>query len=156
MFKSKIALFFISTMMLGTPLFAQIPDSQPAQVKEVSDADLRKFAQAYQEIQAENQKAQGEMRTAIEKEGLDPQRYNEIQQIVQNPDSTVDVPKEEMAKHEKASEELNKIQSKFQTKMEATINKNGLTMVRFNEVFASIQNNPALQQKVQNILAENQ
>lgn len=50
-----------------------------AQEKQVTDAELGQFADAYIKVQIQNQEAQKEMMVIIEGEGLEVQRFTVIQ-----------------------------------------------------------------------------
>lgn len=155
MFKTrKIAGLSVALMLIGAPLMAQTSAApqQEQQTTEIADADLQKFADAYTEIQLENKNAQEQMVAIVEEEGLDVQRFGEIQQASMDPNSTLEVSDEEKAKHESANKKLKKVQDGFKQKVEGIIVSNGLTMDRFDQIFAAIQNDKELQQKVQGML----
>ena len=145
-----------------TSIFAQTPAEtqenteetlrEEIQTETVSDADLKKFTDAYREIQDENQKAQERLVAIIEKEGLDVNRFSEIHQASLDPNSELEVSEDEMAKHDKANMQLEKMQSGFQQKMESIVKGKGLTMERFDAIFQAVQSDPSLQQKVQDLM----
>ena len=150
--KIKAVLFL--TLIAAAPLFGQVPaDAQKAQEQtQVSDADLKKFTNAYQEIQTENQNAQQQIMTAVQEEGMDVERFGEIKNASMDPNSTMEVSKEEQAKYDKANKKLEKMQSSFQQKMEKIIVSHGLTTDKFDQIFLAVQNSSELQQKVQNMM----
>lgn len=150
--KIKVVLFF--TLIAGAPLFAQVPaDAQKMeQTTDVSDANLKKFADAYQEIQLENSKAQQEMVGIIQKEGMDVERFGEIKNASMDPNSEVDLSKEEKTQYDRANENLEKMKTSFEQKMDDIIKSKGLTSEKFDQIFLAVQNNKDLQQKVQNLL----
>lgn len=147
MFKSvKIRTFFFSlTLLLGSiTLFAQ----------DISDTQLAQFADAYINVQMQNQEAQQEMITIIEDEGLDVERFSAIQEANMNPNQESDASAEEIEKHEKAIKKLDELQPKLEQKAIAGIEATGITMEQYQSIAAAIQQDQDLQQKLQTILME--
>lgn len=136
-------------------LFATFAFTAQAQ-EQVSDEQLQKFADAYLEVQKANQVIQQEMVVAIEKEGLTPQRFNEIYEAKMNPEKEVEATEEEMEKQDAALIVIQEIQKTSQAKMEEKIKENGLTMEQFQAIGAQVQQNPELQQKLQAIMMKQQ
>ena len=130
----------------------QQPQQQSQEQQQVSDQEIKKFASAFQEVQMVQQKAQQKMVTAVEKEGLDVQRFNELQQAQQDPAKQAEIEAAEMKKFQAASETLGQIQTQAQEKMTSKIIEQGLTVNRFQEISAMMQSSPEIQQKVQELL----
>lgn len=142
----KIKSLLIMFVMMGSAVsFAQAPKA----ADDVSDQDLDKFVQSYKHIQAANQEAQQDMMKMIEDEGLDVQRFQTIQQASTDPSKEVDATKEEMASHKKISSKIQAMQPELEKKMETIIEKDGLTLDRYQAIAMAIQDNQELQQKVQ-------
>lgn len=128
-----------------------------AQTEEkVTDAEMQKFAQAYKSVQQANQVIQQKMIVAIEDEGLTPQRFNEIYEAKMDPEKEVDATEEELAKQDAAMVVVKEIQVASQEEMENKIKEQGLTMQRFQEIGAKIQQSPELQQKMQAMMMQQQ
>jgi len=123
---------------------------------EVNTEELTKFAAAFQEVQRENQVIQGQMVAVIKKEGLEPQRFGEIQQATLNPDVKVNATEEELKMHKAATAELEKMQPALEAKMEAIVTKEGITFDRFKAVATALQSDSTLQQRLQGILMKMQ
>lgn len=123
---------------------------------EVTDAQLQKFAEAYQSVQMSNQAIQQEMIVAIEKEGLTPERFNEIYEAEMDPKKEVEATEEEMEKQGAAMVVIQEIQKASQEEMENKIKEKGLTMEQFQQIGAKIQQNPELQQKMQAMMMKQQ
>ena len=123
---------------------------------DVSTAELNKFADAFKEVQVENQTAQQEMMGIIKDKGLDVQRFNEIQKSTMDPNSKIEVTDEELKMHAAIVGELEKMQPELETKMEAIIEDSGLTLDRYKAVAMALQNDKSLQQKFQSILMKKQ
>ncbi|WP_313112560.1 DUF4168 domain-containing protein [Aequorivita sediminis] len=145
----KLKSVFLFVMMLGTfGLFAQ--DNQ------VSEAELTKFANAYIELQVQNQTAQQKMVQIIEAEGMDVQRFSAIQQASMNPEVKVEATEEELKMHQNAIEKMQKLQPELEKEASQKIIATGLTMERFEALAGLIQNDKTLQQRVEAILMKSQ
>lgn len=147
MFRSvKIRTFFFTlTLLLGTLALS---------AQDISDTQLAQFADAYINVQMQNQEAQQEMIAIIEKEGLDVERFSAIQEASMNPNQESDASADEMKKHEKALKKLDELQPKLEQKAIAGIEASGITMEEYQSIAAAIQQNQDLQQKLQTILIE--
>lgn len=123
---------------------------------QVSDVELNKFADAFTQVQTENQKAKQQMVSIIEEKGLELERFNTIQQGKMDPNKTVEATDEELAKHQAIVGELQKMQPVIQGKMETIIKDSGLTLTRYQEVASALQTDKELQQELQSILMKKQ
>ncbi len=123
---------------------------------EVTDAQLKKFADAYQSVQMANQEIQQKMVVAIEKEGLTPERFNELYEANMDPEKEVEATDKEKVKQEAAMAAIQGIQESSQAQMEEKIKEKGLTMEQFQGIGAMVQQDPELQQKLQAIMMEQQ
>ena len=135
---------------------AQEPTSeQPAQeapqAEEISQEDLQKFAQAMEQLQTIRQEFEAEMVQAVESEGLTKERFIEISQTQSNPEAqpTSEVTEAEQQSFEKAIMQLRDLQQAAQTQMKEAVQAEGLDVPRFNQILAAIQQNPELQQQIQ-------
>lgn len=130
---------------------AQMQQQQQA-TPDISDKELQKFANAFQEVQVENQKIQQKMIAEIQEEGMEVQRFSEIQQAQQNPNQEVEMTAEEEKAIENLMPKLQTIQQESQTVMQEKIKSAGLTMNRYQEIAQMIQQSPELQQKLQSMM----
>lgn len=153
---NRVAGLVMAFMMLGsTAVFAQqLPPQQQQQQQtvEVSDAELEKFVAALQQIQVVSQQAQQEMMQVVENEGMEIQRFNEIHQAAMNPEVEVETTTEEEAKHKKIVGELESMQAGIQQRMEKLITDQGFTLERYEQIAMSLQSDPALQQRIQQMM----
>ncbi len=149
--KKITSLLLLFALFFGSSVFAQ-PEKQPE--KKVSDQEIKKFASAVQEVEVVNQKTQQKMVATVEEEGLDVQRFNEILQSQQGQDQEADVNNDEMKKFQNASLKLEEIQAEAQKTMQEKIIDEGLTITRYQEIAAIVQNDPVLQQKLQEYLQQ--
>ena len=150
MFKSlKLKSLFLFVTILGSA-------SSFAQENEVSDAELSKFADAYINIQMQNQEAQQEMMTIIQDEGLKVERFSEIEEAAMDPNKTSDATDAEIKMHANATAKMEKMQPMLEQRAVEGIESKGLTFERFQELAAVIQQDQGLQQRLQGILMKNQ
>ena len=151
MLKSVKLNLFLFLATLGT-----ISMSAQTEAKKVTDQELNKFANAYQAVQGENQKAHQEMVAMIEESGLDVEKFQKIQKAQMDPNTEVEATEKELTAHKQVMAEIQAMQPKLQSEMEGLIKKQGLTMQRYQEVAAAIQTNQELQQQLQAIMMKKQ
>jgi hypothetical protein len=146
----KKVILTIGIFMFGVlSIFAQTQEK-------VSDAQLQKFAEAYQTVQQVNQQIQQKMVTAIEAEGITAKRFNEIYQAEMNSEVEVDATEDELIKQRAALKKIEGMQSGVQEDMQNKIKEKGLTLEQYEKIGAQLQNNKDLQKKLQGILMKNQ
>lgn len=138
----KITYLIILFLVFGVNGFAQTN-------QKVSDGELENFASALKQVQVINQTSQEEMVSAVENEDLTVQRYNEIHQASVDPEKESDASESELKNYQKASSEIEKIQTVAQQKMEEKIEEEDLTVIRYQEIANAVQSDPSLQQKLQ-------
>lgn len=119
-----------------------------AQETEVTDAQLDKFAKLYQVITAENMKAQQNMMTMIEDEGLTMERFNEIHTASLDPNAKLDASDSEKKKHKSVLTKIETTNEELQKMLEAKIKEAGMTIDEFQELGRKIQSNPELNAKL--------
>ncbi|AUC23522.1 hypothetical protein BTO15_16065 [Polaribacter sejongensis] len=68
--------------------------------QDISDKELVQFADAYTEVQVLNQQSQQKMMSILQEEGLEIERFNEIQQAKMDPNKKSDATDVEKKKHE--------------------------------------------------------
>ncbi len=135
-------------------------NQQPAQeIEEVTDEELKKFAEVNREMQGGSQKMQLEMKEAIEEQGLKPNQYNQIAQKMEKTDGKApSVSDENKKKAKKASESMKEIQRKHQQKQQQDVQKvlkeKGLSMNRYKQIGGALQKDKELQKKYMGIIQE--
>ncbi len=130
------------------------PQNQQAPQTEVSQQELQKFANIVKKLQPLQRGALSQIQGAIKQQNLSEQRFGEIYQAQKNPQAqpTKKVTPEEKKKFEQVNAEIAKIQETTQSKMEEAVRAEGLEIPRFNQIFSAIRSNPALMQKVQQMI----
>ena len=148
MFKSvKLRSLFLFVTMLGSVgLFAQ--DAS------VSDAELTKFANAYQSVQIQNQEAQQKMIAIIQAEGMELERFGAIQEATMDPNAKSDATPAEMKQHANVTSKIQKMQPGLEKEATKGIEAAGLTMERYQALATVIQQDQNLLQRLQSIMTE--
>lgn len=145
--KKSISSFLLIILVSGTVALAQ-------EAQQVSDEEMKQFTSSIQQVEIVNQEAQIEMAEAVQKEGLEVQRYNEMQQAVQDPNQEIDATDEELQKYETATQELAEIHTRSQQKMQDKIIEEGLTVNRYQEIASIIRGDLELQQQLREYLED--
>ena len=123
--------------------------------EEVTTEDLKKFAAVYGEVQVKNQALQQGMAQMIQDKGMEINRFNELYEAAASPDLEVDATPEELALHQEVVQEIEGAQEKFQEEVVELIEEEGMTLQRYQEVFAQLQADQELQQKFSEIMQQN-
>lgn len=128
--------------------------TQPQPAAEVSSEDIEKFARAIAQLQTIQQETQTELLQIVEGQGLTPDRFNEIAEAQQNPEAATDVEisDEELQSFEQAANEITAVRQQTQTRFQEVVQAEGLEVEQFNQILAAVQQDPALQQEVEQIL----
>ncbi len=129
-------------------------DPIPLGKDSISDAELQIFAAAMKKVQAVDQQIQLNMAVAVTEEGLELERYNEIFQSRQNPDSRIEATEEEMKKFNSALERISSLEMQAQEEMEEKIINEGLTVNRYQQIMEAVRQSESLQEKVMEYLEE--
>jgi len=121
------------------------------QAEDVSDEELTQFMSAMENMQIINQSAQQEMVGAVQKEGMEVERFSEIMQSEQDPNQEANATNEEMEQYAAVNKSIEEVQIRAQEEMEEKIVESGLTLDRYQEIGAIVQSSPELQQKLQSM-----
>lgn len=147
------ALWFVSSSL---PAQAQAMPAQEQQVpaSQISDQELEQFASVIKQLQSIQETGEAQMIEAVQSEGLSPERYLEILQGQRNAETqpTSEVTDEEQQNFEQARNRLVEIQQMMQSKMQQAVEAEGLNVERFEQILVAIQQNPTLQQRVEQLL----
>ncbi len=132
------------------PGMGQMP--QGAADIEVSDDELEAFVALSQEVQEINAEIQQEMVTAVQEEGLDVQRFQEIQQSQMNPQAETTASEAEMEQFQAANERISELQQEAQTEMDELVAEKGISEQRLQEINMALQASPELQQRLREMM----
>lgn len=134
------------------------PSSQPqvpatSQTK-VNPDELQKFARSLKQLLVIEQGANQQIVQLIGQSGLSQPRFLEIYKAQRSPSAqpTKAVTSQEKQQFDKAFTSLRSIQQEANTKMQQVLQKEGLNPESFNKIEAAVRQDPALQQKVREII----
>ncbi len=145
---TSLFLFFFAGIAIA---FAQMPQEtiEPADPASISDTELEQFAGVFTKLQTMNQQIQQKMATAVEEEGIEVQRFNEIMNAQQDPNQEVDATEEELEKFAAAGQAIQEIQQSSQQDMQKVITDSELSLERYQSIMATLQNDAGLQERLQ-------
>lgn len=115
----------------------------------LSEKDMEQFAEVFIDIQAISEDAREGMVAALDEVGMSVDRFNEIQQMAQDPSSDLTLSDEEEEQLNQANQSIQGIQMDAQQKMQQAILDNGMSVEKYQEIAMQVQTNPDLQQKIQ-------
>ena len=124
--------------------------------QDISDKELVQFADAYTEVQVLNQQSQQKMMSILQEEGLEIERFNEIQQAKMDPNKKSDATDVEKKKHENITTKIEKMQPELEKNAIASIESTGISIKKFEALAAKIQEDTSLQQRLQTIMEKRQ
>ena len=130
---------------------------QSAASQTIPALELQQFVQVQKRWKNIEQQSQGLMVQAIKSEGLTPERFMVILKQKQSPTpSPSDEPlsTDDNTKFEKIIVKFQKIDEESIPKKEKAITSQGLDVQRFGQIQRTIQQDPALQEKVKAMLGE--
>ncbi|MCB0702593.1 MAG: hypothetical protein R2863_10260 [Candidatus Kapaibacterium sp.] len=133
---------------MNTP---QNPITMPT--KKLTDTDLKKLAKIITELQKLNMQSQEMMMAAVQKQGMDPQRFLQIQQSLQNPQAANNLSADEKKKFENSMNAIGEIQVEIRKKMEGALKKEKVSMDEYQEMMMAIQTDQNAQQKLMQMTA---
>lgn len=152
----SFALMFIVTGAYSAYGQEAPPAQQPATQQKapdasISDQELESFVKAAVKVEKIQKESEGEMVKAIQDEGLEPDRFVEINTIQQNPaaDTENKVSEKELDNYNKAMKEVQSIQQGVQTEQVKAIEDEGLDVNRYVQIAKAVQQDPELMKKVQ-------
>ncbi len=133
---------------MNTP---QNPVKMPT--RKLTDADLKKLSKILNQLQALNMQSQEMMMAAVQKQGMDPQRFLQIQQTMQNPEAAKGLPADEKKKFEASMNAIGNVQQEMRKKMEGVLKKENVSMEEYQEMMIAIQTDQTAQQKLMQMTA---
>ena len=162
----KIILTLICTFLAAGTLFAQAQQPQmPPQQRpdlptssDVSDEELTKLGNAAEALEPIQVETQEKVKTAVEEEDLSFERFQQMMMAMQNPQMAqqIEITEEERSKIQTLQPALMQIQTEARQKMSTTIQQNGLTMQRYQQIIMGAQQDPELMARVEEELGLNE
>ena len=155
----KLILTLICTFLAAGSLFAQAqqqPQMSPQQQNlptssDVSDEELTNLGDAAEALEPIQIETQEKVRSAVEEEDLSFERFQQMMMAMQNPQMAqqVNITAEEKSKIQTLQPALMEIQTEARQKMSTTIQENGLTMQRYQQIILGAQQDPELMTRVE-------
>lgn len=124
-----------------------------ADTDDFSDQELQSFADAVVEVMAIQQQGQGEMIEVIEEKEMTVERFNEINMQAQQVElEEIELEDGEMEVFLELLAKIEEIQIGLEEVLIESIEENGLTIEKYEEIMTAYQQDPELQQRVQQLL----
>jgi hypothetical protein len=132
----------------------ETPAAEASQSSDFTNEELEQFANVIPELQTIQEAAQAQVITAVEESGLTPERFNTIAEAQAAPEEAgeVDITNEEQDAFETVTSEIQQIETDFLAQREELLQAEGLTVERYQELLAAVQNDPALLEQIQQML----
>ncbi|KMQ51211.1 hypothetical protein CHISP_1917 [Chitinispirillum alkaliphilum] len=135
----------------------QIPNMSPSPqdmvVEDISDEELRSFAEASARIYSIQEDAEKQILGIIEESGLTGERYIEIVMMENDPERETDATEEELNTALEISQKVETIDSQLHTTAINAIEEEGLTAESYQRIAMSLQASPELQDRYAEILS---
>lgn len=140
--------------MSQDPSMQQDPMQQPTAQTEVSDEELETFLELSSELRDVQMESQQKMIAVVEDEGLSVEIYNIIAEAEQTGQSTddIEVSSDDLDNYERASAQIAEMERELEPEFENIISENGMDMDRFQQINMALQQDPILQQRIQQMM----
>lgn len=144
-------------LMVGMPFPAYSLDLSPRMqpilgqtTPDFTDQEVKDFANAYRSIQTIKQDAEAEMIKAVEAEGLSVEQFNSIvdDQLDSTTGTLSGASEEQTTQFEAAVDSIIAIRQSAELDMESAIEKEGISLERFNQMIDQANQDDALKQQI--------
>ncbi len=163
MLKSLLVSGLVGALVVttGSLAYSKTPNSVPqiimaqaSSTGEIPPEELQQFVQTLKQLREVEVQAQQQMAQAVQSQGLTPERFMEILgQNQQNPDSqAAEVSGDEKEKFDQALTQVRGILREAESQKLQVLQAQGMEPERFNQIIAAVQEQPSLQQQVQQLL----
>ena len=146
---------------IGLSQASQLTAPSPSQLavnQDFTPLEIQQFVQVLKRWQTLEMDAQKKVVAAINSEKLTPQRFLAIADSIQkkgdDPKTNTEVSAEDVERYRKILDKIKEIETAMQPKKEQAVISQGLTIPRFNQIGYTSEQNPALKQKIQQMLGE--
>ncbi|MFP4164986.1 MAG: DUF4168 domain-containing protein [Chitinispirillaceae bacterium] len=143
-------------IMLVLAAVGSIPNFGETQAAEVSEKDLQSFVEVNKKMFSIQTELEGQMIQAIEDNGLTVDRYMEIAMKEEPSQETETASKDELAKVEKVTQEVESLNENLQKKGLEIIEEMGLTPEKYEVIATNVQNSEENQKRYNELMEENQ
>jgi hypothetical protein len=130
------------------------PQKAPQQqTQNISDADIKLFVDASTRLMDLQQQSEQAMMAILEEEKLSIDKFNELAQAHQQQKlAEAEGTAEEKAAFNKSIQRMMEMQPDIEKNMQAAIQKDGMTMERYEQIMMAYQQDPAVQAKIQKMM----
>lgn len=150
-----LTLSLVCIMTFSFAAFAQqmTPPQGPQTQEDFSDEEIETFVKINKDIIPVQQKAETDMVSTIEDEGIKVERFQQLAQAQQTgtlKDASDDA--SELAAFNKAGQEVMKLQQNLQTEIKEIIKKNEMPTEKFEAIYVAYNSSPKLKEKVDKMI----
>ncbi len=118
-----------------------------------TDKELQSFANAVVQVISIQQQGQAQMIASIQEEEMTVQRFNEIMlQTQEIALEEIGLSEEELEQYLKVAGEIEKIQIELEAILIESIEEEGLSIEKYEEIMMEYQQNPELQERIQELV----
>lgn len=131
---------------------------QPAQQSTgFTDGDIKQFADASSRLMVIQKNSEQKMMKILEEEKLSVDKFNEMAQAHQQQKlAEVSATPEETAAFNKAAQRMMELQPDLQKEVETAIQKDGMTLEKYEQIMIAYRQDPALQEKINKLMVVEQ
>ncbi len=151
--KMKVVNLFALLMLclVGLPALAQ--QTAPKVNEDFTDDEYEKFVKINTEIIPVQQEVQGKMMKAIQEEGLEIQRFQELARAQQTGDiKNASSDPEELSNFNKAGQRVMEMQKEIQTQVQEVIKNNELSLQKFQEISLAYNQSEKVKKKIDELM----
>lgn len=123
------------------------------QTQAISDADIKLFVDASTRLMELQQESEQAMMAILEEEKLSIDKFNTLAQAHQQQKlAEAEATAEEKAAFNKAVQRMMEMQPEIEKNMQQAIQKDGMTVERYEQIMMAYQQDPAVQAKIQKLM----
>ncbi len=146
-----VSVFLFSAQVYGQ----QMPMQQAPQSAEYSDSELIAFLGAAQKVMPLQQESQMKMIEEVEDNELTVEEFNEILEA-QSTGGQINASENKLQAFSNAIEGIEEIQMEYQVIIAETIEEEGLSLQKYEQIITSYQTDPELQVRINELMEEHQ
>lgn len=122
-----------------------------------TDGDIKQFADASSRLMVIQKNSEQKMMKILEEEKLSVDKFNEMAQAHQQQKlAEVSATPEETAAFNKAAQRMMELQPDLQKEVETAIQKDGMTLEKYEQIMIAYRQDPALQEKINKLMVVEQ
>lgn len=153
---TAVAGLVVGMVSFGGNAMAQQAAPQKApqqQTQAISDADIKLFVDASTRLMELQQESEQAMMTILQEEKLSVDKFNTLAQAHQQQKlAEAEGTAEEKAAFNKAIARMMEMQPEIEKNMATAIQKDGMSMERYEQIMMAYQQDPAVQAKIQKLM----